>query len=815
VLNIERRKRLIDLLITNCFMKTLKIILIALSALMIVAIAGLIFLAGIKRGAIPQYKGELIATGLGSEVTVYRDQRGIPHIYAGNEHDLYFTVGYVMAQERLWFMDLIRRVTTGRLSEVMGVQLVETDKFLRCLEMTVKSKKVLSNEDPQVLSYMQAYVDGVNAYIAAAGKKLPPEFRILGYKPEPWKMEEVANIIGYMGWDLAKDNVSADLFYYRLIQKFGIERAKQLIPDWNAVTSVVFPDFTIDETLLKNAQAFISSMDTLKALGIASFSGSNNWAVTGKRTETGKPVLSNDMHLSFGSPGIWMQMHQVIPGKLNVTGVVVPGEPFIVAGHNEKIAWGMTNLMVDDIDLFAEKINPENENQYLFNGVWKDMVVKKEIIKIKGGKQDSVIIRYTHRGPIISGFRDVKDASLSMRWSGYDNSDEINSVCMLNRAAGWNDFRSALTSFRSVSQNFVYADVEGNIGLNTGGGIAIRKGNGSIIRNGETDEFDWKGYVPFEQLPSSFNPEKGYVSSANNKTVTDGYPYYISSDFALPYRINRIRQMLDEKEVFSIEDFKRMILDQHSDYAALLTPFILKLKERSKELTPVETAALKTLSDWDYEMNANMTAPSIFEFFRISFAKNLLADELGDLYGSLYGTARDYYIYRILKTGPDGWVDDINTPQKENLDDIILKSFKDCISVLSQQYSEDESKWIWGNIHTITIEHPLGTVKILDRIFRLNSKKFAVGGSNHTVSPYSYAPGFKVNHGASERHIFNTADWDESFTVVPTGVSGIPASEFYLSQTQSYIEGKFYKDAFSENAVKAAAKYKLVLKPGK
>jgi penicillin amidase len=796
-------------------MKTLKIILIAVSALIIVAIAGLIILTGIKRGAIPQYKGELIATGLGSDVTVYRDKRGIPHIYAENEHDLYFTVGYVMAQERLWFMDLIRRVTTGRLSEVMGAQLVETDKFLRCLEMTAKSKRVLSSEDPQVLSYMQAYVDGVNAYITAAGKKLPPEFRILGYKPEPWKMEEVANIIGYMGWDLAKDNVSADLFYYRLIQKFGIEKAKQLIPDWNAVKSVVFPDFKIDEMLLRNAGAFISSMDTLKALGIASFSGSNSWAVTGKRTETGKPILSNDMHLSFGSPGIWMQMHQVIRGKLNVTGVLVPGEPFIVAGHNENIAWGMTNLMVDDIDLFAEKINPENENQYFFNGEWKNMVVKKEIIKIKGGKQDSVIIRYTHRGPIISGFRNVKDASLSMRWSGYDNSDEISSVCLLNRAKGWNDFRSALTSFRSVSQNFVYADVEGNIGLNTGGGIAIRKGNGSLIRNGETDEFDWKGFVPFEQLPSSYNPEKGYVSSANNKTVIDGYPYYISSDFAIPYRINRIRQMLDEKEVFSIEDFKRMILDQHSDYAALLTPFILKLKERSNELTPLETAALKTLSEWDYDMNANLTAPSIFEFFRISFAKNLLADELGELYGTLYGTARDYYIYRILKTGPDEWVDDINTPQKENLDDIVLKSFKDCVSGLSQQYSEDQSKWVWGNIHTITIEHPLGTVKILDRIFRLNSKKYAVGGSNHTVSPYSYGTGFKVNHGASERHIYNTADWDESFTVVPTGVSGIPAGEFYLSQTQSYIEGKFYKDVFSENAVKEAAKYKLVLKPVK
>jgi penicillin amidase len=794
-------------------MKRFKTIMISVLALIaVVVIIGIIKVSAIKRGAIPQYQGDLLIEGLDSDVTVYRDERGMPHIYAGNEHDLYYSVGYVMAQERLWYMDLIRRVTTGRLSEVMSKDLVETDKFLRCLEMTAKSKIVLSNEDPVIISCLQAYADGVNAYIKAAGKKLPPEFRILGYKPELWKLEDIANIIGYMGWDLAKDNLSSDLFYYQLKQKFGDGKAAGLIPDWDAVNSVVFPHFKLDESLLKDAMEFISSMDTLKSLGVASFSGSNNWAVSGSRTETGKPILSNDMHLSFGSPGIWMQMHQVIPGKLNVTGVVVPGEPFVIAGHNEKIAWGMTNLMVDDIDLYAERLNPENRDQYYFNGEWKNMVVKKEVIKMKGGELDSVIIKYTHRGPVISGFRDVNDASLSMRWSGYDNSDEIRSVYLLNRAEGWDDFRSALSSFRSISQNFVYADVEGNIGLNTGGGIAVRKGNGTIIRNGETDEYDWKGYVPFEQLPYIYNPEIGYVSSANNKTVSEGYPYYISADFALPYRINRIRQMLDEKEVFGIEDFKSMILDQHSDYAALLTPFILKLNERKDELTPSEDMALTTLNDWDFDMNAGLVAPSVFEFFRISFINNLLADELGDLYDKLFNTTKEYYIYRILKNGPDEWVDNINTPQKESLDDIVLKSFRDCIASLSKQYGVDQAKWSWGNIHKITIEHPLGSVKLLNLIFGLNSNEYGIGGSYHTVSPYSYGSGFKVNHGASERHIFNTAEWDESFTVIPTGASGIPASEFYLSQTKPYLEGKFYKDAFSENAVKAAAIYTLVLK---
>jgi len=801
-------------------MKIIKTILISLLMLVVIlVIGGLILLRGIKKGALPKYKGELALNGLSNDVTVYRDERGMPHIYAENEHDLYFATGYVTAQERLWFMDLIRRVTTGRLSEVLGEGMVQSDKFLRCLEMTAKSKIVLSNEDPVIISYLQSYADGVNAYIGAAGKKLPPEFRILGYKPEPWTLENIGNIIGYMGWDLAKDNLTREIFYYRLVQKSGIEKATQLIPDWNAVSSVVFPDFKINDTLLKEAQAFISSMDKLKSLGVVSFSGSNNWAVSGKRSETGKPILSNDMHLAFGSPGIWFQIHQVIPGKLNVTGVAVPGEPFIVAGHNDKIAWGMTNLMVDDIDLFAEKLNPGNENQYYFNGEWRDMVLKKEIINIKGDKQDSILIKYTHRGPIISGYRNVNDISLSMRWSGYDLSDEIRTVCLLNRVAGWDEFRSALKTFRSISQNFVYADVDGNIGLSTGGGIPVRKGNGSFIRNGETEENDWKGFVPFEQLPYSYNPEKGYVSSANNKTVIEGYPYYISSGFALPYRINRIRQMLDEKEVFGIEDFKRMVVDQHSDFAVLMTPFILRLNDRKDKLTPAETDALNTLNGWDYDMNLDLIAPSVFEFFRISFVKNLLADELQELFDNYisaskdYGVIKDYYIYRILKTGPDEWVDNVNTPEKETLDDIILKSFKECVSSITEKFGEDQANWKWGNIHKIRIEHPMGSVKILDKLFNLNSDYYPVGGSDHTVSPYAFDPGFKIGHGASERHIFNTANWDESLTIIPTGASGIPASEFYLSQMKAYINKEFYKDAFTEGAVKKAAKYTLKLKP--
>jgi penicillin amidase len=274
--------------------------------------------------------------------------------------------------------------------------------------------------------------------------------------------------------------------------------------------------------------------------------------------------------------------------------------------------------------------------------------------------------------------------------------------------------------------------------------------------------------------------------------------------------------MIEEKEKLGIEDFKRMLTDQHSSYAKLLTPRILGLKSRQSSMSQVESDALTLLEKWDYDMKADLAAPSIFEFFRKSFSQNLLGDELGDLIPQLPGAINDYYIYKILQPGgEDEWVDNINTPQKETLDDIISKSFSDCIVAISDSCGPDNSNWTWGSMHTITMAHPMSKVKILDKIFGLNSPVYGVGGSNHTVCPYTYKNGFISDDGASERHIFNTADWDESYTVIPTGASGVPGSEFYLSQTDTYINGRFYKDAFSEGAVKAAAKYTLILKPGK
>jgi len=768
----------------------------------------------LRKSGLPELNGEKSLSALTAEVKVIRDERGVSHIYASNEHDLYFMTGYITAQERLWQMDMVRHATQGRLSELFKRDMFETDIFLRALGMQEKSRMVLEKEDPEILATLQAYADGVNAWITGCGKKLPPEFRILGYEPEPWTMVDITNIIGFIGWDLASSNLSNEISNYKLGMKLGAEKAAELIADWNLVDEVVFPDFRLDDKLTDKALKAVSSMEKLEELGIVTLSGSNNWAVSGSRSETGKPILSNDMHLGFNVPGFWLQVHQVIPGKLNVTGVLFPGEPFIIAGHNDRIAWGMTNLGVDDIDLFVETVDSTGNN-YLYNGEWLPFRDVEHTLKMTDDSSQTRVLRYTHHGPVISGMQNIDDVVLSMCWSGYDYSDEIKAVYLLNRAGNWDEFRTALSHFKSISQNFAYADVDGNIGLNTGGGVPVRKGTGLLPRRGDTDEYEWKGYVPFELLPSSFNPEEGFISSANQRTVDSSYPFFISGEFSMPYRIMRIREMAGEKQVLGIEDFKRMITDNHSAYAKMLTPVILKGAEALSDPGETERKAIEELRVWNYAMDASLVAPTLFEFIRMEMAYQLLGDELDELYGAALGRQHDFYLYRLMKEGPDGWVDNVNTPEEESLETIIARSISAALDTLTARYGEYGEQWQWGRIHTITLEHPMGGVKILDRVLKLNSDTYGVGGSYHTVEPYAFRDNFKAHHGASERHIFNTADWDKSLTVIPTGTSGIPGSPFYLSQTETYINNGFYSEPFSDAAVEAAKKYEMIFRPGK
>jgi len=794
-------------------MKILKRFLTIILIVIVLALAGgMIYLNSVKTRALPDYNANVDLEKLSAPVTVLRDSMGIPHIYAGNQEDLYRTVGYVMAQDRMWQMDLMRRITTGRLSEVLDPGLVEADLLFRALDFPKKSRMVIAQTDPAILQCMEAFTDGINQYISQNLKKLSFEFTMLGYKPEPWEIEHSFNLIGYMAWDLSS-GWNTDMSLYKIQQLVSDTLFRELLPDMSSHDIPVFPEYMSTDNTLELQSAMSDAIGIIDELGLQVFEASNNWAVSGEKSETGMPIMANDMHLGLMAPGIWYQMHQVIEGELNVTGVVLPGAPLIVAGHNEDIGWGMTNVTVDDLDFYLETINPADSNQYLVDGEWKDMRIVKENIPVKGADEPAVRInRFTHRGPVVSGFKGIKDKVMSASWQGNEFSNEIRSIYLLNRAGNWEEFRDALRTFNSVNQNVVYADRFGNIGLQTSAGIPIRHSGGILVYPGDTSLYDWQGTVPFEELPYSYNPECGYVSSANNKTVDADYPHYIGSWFSLPWRIGRIREMLDEKELFGTEDFKSMLRDQHSHFAKKMTPVYLEALQ-DQEGGEFQNA-FEALAEWDYDMQASSAAALIFELMFLELNRAMFEDELEEHYQQLaYNPIARNLIEKTRITGQSLWCDDVNTTDiKENFHDNIRSAFQHTMDTISSMYGSDVSTWEWGTLHKVALMHPMGGVPIVERLFKVNRGPYAIGGSSHTVSPYSYPKGkdFIANHGASERHIFHTADWDRSLTVIPTGTSGIPASPHYLDQTQLYINNMYHRDHFSREAVETNYLYKAV-----
>jgi len=801
-------------------MKLLKKILVITFIVIIIAfIGGYIFVNHIATKGLPDYSTDIQLKGLKDKVTIYRDGFAIPHIYAQNDEDLYRATGYVLAQDRLWQMDLLRRVTQGRLSEIFGEDMLNADQLLRSLRIPGKSERIVGKTNKKIILALEAFADGVNQYIESHEDNLPPEFTILGYKPDKWESKHSINLIGYMAWDLSSPSWGAEITLHKLSKVIDSVKFARMLPDLSIQNTFVYPD--ADSSEMDMRLALLSQSKKIKDLGLDIFGGSNNWAISGKKSTTGKPILSNDMHLGFGAPGIWYQIHQHVKGSLNVTGVLLPGAPFVIDGHNKHIAWGMTNVSVDNIDFYVETINPENENQYKLNGEWKDMVIRKEQIKIKGSETIEKEIKFTHRGPVISKFKNIEDKVVSMRWAGNDFSNELRSVYLLDRAKNWDEFKDALSTFIALGQNVNYADIDGNIGLQAAVGIPVRKGDPKMLFPGETTEYDWKGYVPFDSLPSEFNPERGYVSSANNKTVGDDYPYYISYWFAQPSRIDRIREMLEAKEKLSIDDFKTMLADRTSKMPESLLPQIISELEKEEKLNPLQDEAFEILKKWDYNLTRKSGAAAIFEYFYVCFVKNIAKDEIGEeLYPSFQGnkTLVQFLILDLMKDTESGWFDNINTKdKKENYKDIIVQTFIDATDSLSLKLGNNPKNWEWGKIHSFTQKHPLGKVAILDKVFNLNRGPFPVPGSYHTVSPYSYSFNklFDVIHGASQRHIFSTANWSESLTVIPTGTSGIPASDFYCDQTELYLEDKFHSDYFDKESIEKNTKFKMELLPDK
>ena len=767
--------------------------------------------------ALPDYNKNLPLTGLKDTVNVSRDSLGIPHIYATNKLDLYRASGYLMAQDRMWQMDLLRRVTMGRLSEIFGKDYVEADMLFRSLKITEKSKRVLDSISPQLKQLLKAYSDGINQYIANHKENLPLEFSLLAYKPEKWKPIHTMNLTGYMGWNLS-GAWESEMILYKLKNKIDSSRYYDLIPDMKLFDTPVYQaqNSKISKKFADNN--LLASASKLEGLGVDIFTGSNNWAVSGKKSANGNAMLANDMHLELNSPGIWYQMHQTIKGEVNVTGVALPGAPFIIDGHNSNIAWGMTNVMLDDIDFYRETLHPDTNAKYKFNGKWRDMKVQKEKIRISKDEVVDTTLKFTHRGPVISGFKGT-DAAISMHWIGNEYSNEIKSIYELNYAKNWEDFKNALRTFRAISQNVNYADKQGNIGMYTCAGVPKRETPGWQIFPGDTGRYDWDAYVPFDSLPHSYNPERGFVYSANNKITNDDYPHYISYWYDLPYRAKRIKEQLASKEKVTVTDFKALQTDHYSKLAEKMVPVVLNTLRNDENLNKREQSALNNLKNWNFIMDKNSSAAAIFDQLFIKLSENIFIDEMGDSLYTEYVNLDfmpNYVIDKLVKGQSSQWCDDISTPkEQENFEDMITKSFKETVQTLTQKMGKNTETWKWGKIHTFTVKHPLSEVEIIDKIFDLNHGPYPAGGSFHTVSPnsYDFDDPFSVSHTASQRHIFTTSDWDNSLSIIPTGISGIATSPHYCDQTKTYINKKYHQDLFSKQKVQKHQKYKMKFMP--
>ncbi len=556
-------------------------IIIGLSAVAAVVLIAVVLLSYyLVTKSFPAADGKEKIRGLKAEVTVYRDEYGVPHIFAESDHDVYAAVGYVHAQERLWQMELERRVGMGRLSEILGPPAVSVDKMFRTLGLYQHVQKIAANLDQPTRDALQAYTDGINQFIATHTGKYPLEFDMLSFEPEPWTIEHSLLISRLMAWEMNFSRWN-DLLLAALVGRLGEEKAKEVFPWWPSDAPLIIPETMKGKDIASDLKPFFDAdREAQTILGLGGMqSGSNAWVVSGAKSETGKPIVANDPHLVLMAPARWYELHIVSPEQ-DVAGMSIPGVPFIVAGRNRHIAWGITNAMMDDEDFYIEQVDSiQRPSKYMFNGAWRPMAEVIDTIFVKDSPAIFFSVFKTHRGPIVNKMEPgaaFAGSLISMSWTGYEVSNEAGTFYRINRAKNWTEFTEALKSYAVPAQNFVYGDDADTIGYYTGGKLPIRSmRNATLPADGTNGENDWKGFVPFQQMPHCVNPPQGFIATANNKIVDDSYPYFISNNWEPPWRSMRLNEALREQPRFSVKDFEKLQCDVLSLQAREIVPIIL------------------------------------------------------------------------------------------------------------------------------------------------------------------------------------------------------------------------------------------------
>lgn len=771
---------------------------------------GYLWFQSMVQKSLPQTSGTIRMPGIHESVEIVRDTHGVPHIYAQNEPDLYFAFGFAMAQDRLWQMEFTRRLGQGRLSEIFGEDFINVDRYFRTLTAAGVNREIPAQYTP----LFNAFTNGINAYLSAHKDRLPIEFRLLRYQPDPWEADDYIAAVKVITWALSS-GWKVDLTAGKILKKVGPDKFKDAYPPWpDHAPLIMGPD---DKTRSLLASTILDTPFSMNALPFPASGASNNWVVSGQKSVSGKPLLANDTHLSLTNPSFWWEVHLVCP-TIDVSGFAVTGIPGIPIGQNRHVAWGITNVMVDDVDFYMEKINPENPRQYWYKDHWEDMTVKLETIRVKGKDPVQAEILLTRHGPIVT---DAHKASslypVSARWSFTEAVQPVQAGSLLMKAQDVQEVKEALRYWVVPGQNFVFADTKGNIGYWCCATVPIRsKGDGLLPMPGWSGEYEWQGYVPFEERPHLINPKAGFIATANNKVVNAPYPYLISRYWEPPDRIRRIRQLLNRKDKLSVEDFKEMHQDVHCPLAANLTPRIIQVMAQ-RFAGPEGTTAKEILSKWDFNMQGQSPGACLFEMIYRKMMNNIFKDELGEeLFAEYLKTSAfpSRALSAMIQKGESAWFDHVDTPKMETLEDIIGLSIQQTFSELTKRLGNDMTQWHWADIHTLTFEHVLGKKKPLDRIFNLGP--FEVGGNALTINKKQYplTQPFGVTHGVSMRLIVDLSDMNGSLHVLPTGQSGQLRSPHYRDQLPLYLSGRYHPAWPNRTDAEAHQSGTLTLTPG-
>lgn len=795
------------------------------------------------RKSLPLTQGELKLKGLKNPVSIKYDEIGAPHIKAESLEDAYFAQGFVTAQDRLVQMEIMRRISRGQMAEIIGKLGVEIDRFMRTIGLHRGAAKYLIKILPEdSRNKLSAYINGVNAYIENSKKNLPIEFALLGYKPEPWTMEEGLSSVLFMIWTL--DSFwTTDLMREKLYRKFGVTRAIDLLQESISQNPIVvnpegskakFPPAELAEEINWDSEDLIKKKKSpLKSIKYVD-TGSNNWVVNGTRTKSGFPILANDPHIQHSIPTNIYLCHLQTP-EANIIGASFPGIPGIVFGHNDHIAWGITSLCADVQDLFIETFQSEDSDKYLAEGKWVKADVYEEEIKVRFGRSIKIKILETRNGPIIK--RKGKKG-LAIKWSMRDyQMDTIGGFFQMNQAKNWDEFTKALEQVAGPTGNIIYADRNGNIGYYSLAKIPVRaKGDGTIPVPGDNNEYNWKDVIPFDKMPHILNPEEGFIVTANNKIVGESYPYLITKCWETPFRAIRIAELIKSKKKLDLKDMQEIQSDIFTYPGKLFAKHILEAAKKIKPEKAEIKAALDILSQWDFQASKESVAHSIYYETKRVIAEELLIPHLGEELYHEYITSWptiDLSLEKILSERDKFWL----PSHYSNYDELIMTSLEKSLWRLRKKFkTRDISKWKWGKIHKMTARHYLGLFWPLTKI--LNIGPLPRDGDEDTInaSPCESSPVVQVlargslggiadmpllpnlnsdavYAGPLLRMVIDLSNWDKSVFNIDVGQSSHRLSQFYKNQFDHWYKVKSFPMLFTEEKINEAAIGELKLLP--